>query len=353
MKKSILYILTVSLALPAFITACSQNDILYDVDFNVTLAPENTYYAGDPVTFNFDGEVDNILFFSGESGHEYRFKDRYSIPLDQIESATLHLDVWPRYGKGSLSVWYSSSFTGLNGNDGEADRTTMANMESGGMSGWTSVYTSAADEASLAETGPGLPIPDVDVTEALENFSLAFLWNHDEEEIQSNAQRHYRVNGSLSITAEGIGTVTTDLSDFIMTTVMMNEELDPYLYNAGNGSIRFDTDYDINFQGINPVSGGGPEYPIKGWVVTTPQMLTAVANDKGEVIKNMQNYMESYSYTFAEPGTYTVTFVGRNVNYVGTSEQVKEVTVTILDRPLDGGNDGDGADETDPETPAE
>ena len=158
MKKSILYILTVSLALPAFITACSQNDILYDVDFNVTLAPENTYYAGDPVTFNFDGEVDNILFFSGESGHEYRFKDRYSIPLDQIESATLHLDVWPRYGKGSLSVWYSSSFTGLNGNDGEADRTTMANMESGGMSGWTSVYTSAADEASLAESGPGLPI---------------------------------------------------------------------------------------------------------------------------------------------------------------------------------------------------
>ena len=29
------------------------------------------------------------------------------------------------------------------------------------------------------------------------------------------------------------------------------------------------------------------------------------------------------------------------------------MTVTILNKPLDGGNDGDGADETDPETPAE
>ena len=266
MKKSILYILTVSLALPAFITACSQNDILYDVDFNVTLAPENTYYVGDPVTFNFDGEVDNILFFSGESGHEYRFKDRYSIPLDQIESATLHLDVWPRYGKGSLSVWYSSSFTGLNGNDGEADRTTMANMESGGMSGWTSVYTSAADEASLNEGGPGLPIPDVDVTEALENFSLAFLWNHDEEEIQSNAQRHYRVNGSLSITAEGIGTVTTDLSDFIMTTVMMNEEVDPYYKNAGNA---FKWQYDGRWTPEKYAAGETITYPRATYNATT------------------------------------------------------------------------------------
>lgn len=340
MKKSI-FILAVSLTVPALFSACTQEDILYDVDFNVTLAPENTYYAGDPVTFNFEGEVDNLLFFSGESGHEYRYKDRYSITMDLIKSATLHLEIQPRYGAGTLGVWYSSSFTGLAGNDGEADRATMAQLEEGGMSGWTplTVWDEDNKETSLVTT-----IVDFDITPAIENFSLAFLWDHTDI---TQTQRHYYVNGSISIEAEGFGTITSDLKDLVMTAVMMNDELDPYHKNAGNGSIRFDTDQDITFAGVG---GNVLEYPLKGWVVTTPQQLNAIANDKGTVIKNMQNYMETFSYTFAEPGTYTVTFVGRNVNYVGSSEQVKEVTVTILDRPLDGGN---GAGETDQETPAE
>lgn len=344
MKKSI-FILAVSLTVPALFSACTQEDILYDVDFNVTLAPENTYYAGDPVTFNFEGEVDNLLFFSGESGHEYRYKDRYSITMDLIKSATLHLEIQPRYGTGTLGVWYSSSFTGLAGNDGEADRATMAQLEEGGMSGWTPL-TIWDDENK--ETSTVTRIVEFDITQAIENFALAFLWDHEGVDPATGTQRHYWVNGSISIEAEGFGTINTDLSSLAMTSVMMNEEEeDPYRKNDGNGSIRFDTEQDINFQGCG---ANEKSYALKGWVVTTPQMLNAVSNDTGTVIKNMQNYMETFSYTFAEPGTYTVTFVGRNVNYVGSSEQVKEVTVTILDRPLDGGN---GAGETDQETPAE
>lgn len=346
MKKSILYILAASLTVSTLFSACTQNDILYDVDFNVTLDPENTYYAGDPVTFNFEGEVDNLLFYSGESGHEYRYHDRYSIPLDDIESANLHLEIWPRYGKGSLSVWYSSAFTGLKGNDGEADRAAISQMLADGMTGWTQVYTSAENEQSIEETDSPLTA-DKDVSSALENFSLAFYWDHEDI---TQTQRHYRVNATLTMLTKSFGTISMSLGDMLMTTVMMNEELSPYHQNAGNGSIRFDSAYDINFQGIG---GNQLTYPLKGWVMTTPQQLNAIANDKGEVIKNMQNYMESYSYTFAEPGTYTVTFVGRNANYIGSSELVKEMTVTILNKPLDGGNDGDGADETDPETPAE
>lgn len=348
MKKSILYILAVSLAVPVLFSACTQDDILYDVDFNVTLDQENTYYAGDPVTFNFSGEVDNLLFYSGESGHEYRYRDRYSIDQSLIKSATLHLEIQPRYGAGTLGVWYSSSFTGLAGNDGEADRATMAQLEEGGMSGWTPL-TIWDDENK--ETSTVTRIVEFDITQAVENFALAFLWDHEGVDPAAGTQRHYWVNGSVSIEAEGFGTINTDLSSLLMTSVMMNEEEeDPYRKNDGNGSIRFDTDQDINFQGCGAKE---KSYALKGWVVTTPQMLNAVSNDTGTVIKNMQNYMTSYSYTFEEAGTYTVVFVGRNVNYVGTSELVKEMTVTILNKPLDGGNDGDGADETDPETPAE
>lgn len=342
MKKSILYILTVSLALPAFITACSQNDILYDVDFNVTLAPENTYYAGDPVTFNFEGEVDNLLFYSGESGHEYQYRDRYSIPVSELESATFHLEVTPQYGEGTLDVWYSNSFEGLPGNSAD-DKSAVSQMFENGMQGWQKI--TIWDDTNK-ETSNTLASVDIPVTDAMENFSLAFHWDH---ESPATTQRWYRVDGNISLVAPSYGTITTQLNDLIMTSVMMNDEIeDPYHKNAGNGSIIFnDSSNDIIFRGIG---ANLLTYALDGWVITTPQMLNAVANDKGEVIKNMQNYMESYSYTFAEPGTYTVTFVGRNANYVGSSEQVKELTVTILDRPLDG---GDGAGETDPETPAE
>ena len=317
-----------ALALPVLFSGCTHDDILYDVDYNVTLAPENTYYAGDPVTFNFSGEVDNLLFYSGESGHEYQYRDRYSISMDMVKSATLHLEIQPRYGYGSLQVWYSSSFTGLDGSDGAADRAAMAQLEEGGMSGWTplTIWDDENKETSLITTSV-----DFDITSAKENFSLAFLWNHTDI---TQVQRHYWVNGYISVEADGIGTITTDLSSLLMTTVMMNEEIeDPYYKNKGDGSIVLDGTQDINFQGI---AANKLEYPLKGWVVTTPQALNAVSNDTGTVIKNMQNYMSSYSYTFEEPGTYTVTFVGRNVNYVGISEEIKELTVIIVNRPLDG-----------------
>ena len=37
-------------------TSC-QHDVIYEVDYNVTLDPANTYYAGDPVKFNLTGDV--------------------------------------------------------------------------------------------------------------------------------------------------------------------------------------------------------------------------------------------------------------------------------------------------------
>ena len=55
---------------------CScEHDIATKVDFNVTLDESNVYKVGEPIRFNFTGDVDNILFYSGEAGHEYRNRD--------------------------------------------------------------------------------------------------------------------------------------------------------------------------------------------------------------------------------------------------------------------------------------
>ena len=71
-------------------SACSQK-IVFDVDYNVTLNPENTYVAGEPVRFDITGNVDNLLMYTGEIGSEYRYKDRYEVAIEDVKSATLDL----------------------------------------------------------------------------------------------------------------------------------------------------------------------------------------------------------------------------------------------------------------------
>lgn len=123
------------------------------------------------------------------------------------------------------------------------------------------------------------------------------------------------------------------LGDLAPTILMLNEELDPYHNNKGNGSMRFEpAKADVIMQGIG---GNVLKYTLNGWVLTTPQPLSKVFNDKGVVIKNLQNYLHSYEYTWTEPGTYTVTFVGRNENYAASSEEVIEYTVNIIDKPVE------------------
>ena len=67
MKKTLFYITGMLLM------ASCQHDVIYEADYNVTLDKENTYYVGEPVKFNITGEVDNLLFYSGETGHQYRY----------------------------------------------------------------------------------------------------------------------------------------------------------------------------------------------------------------------------------------------------------------------------------------
>jgi hypothetical protein len=125
------------LMIPVLAASCTQ-DIVEPVDCNITLDPANTYMTGEPVRFLIDGNVDNILFYSGETGAQYRFKDRYSVPVEQVNSAMLNLDYQARYGyKDGLEVYVSNSFAGLKGDDAEADKATVKAMVDGGMQGWT------------------------------------------------------------------------------------------------------------------------------------------------------------------------------------------------------------------------
>lgn len=293
--------------------------ISFEVDYDVKMDKSNTYVVGEPVRFNFSGDVDNIVFYSGENGHQYKYKDRFEVPVSDIENINMTLRYQPRWGQADgLDVYVSGNFEGLSGTDGEADRKIMQRIVDSGFEGWTKLpYNEGAHGEWTSQV--------YDISSYVENFSLAFHWHPLYN--GSLAQRTYWLDGWLNLDFPGAESAIT-LSDMDFVSLMMNPELDPYLHQ-GNGSIIF----------TNPVApiilqGAGAtelSFPIEAWCVCKPMALNKVSADRGVSIKNLQNYMDSFEYVFNEAGTYVVTFVGRNVNVDCFSEQVRQMTVMIHD----------------------
>lgn len=306
----------------AFIAISCSQEVVYEIDYTVSLDPENTYKAGEPVKFNFKGDVDNIVFYSGETGHQYQYRNRYEVDAQAVKSAALNLDYQARYGDaGALEVWVSNSFEGLSGTDAAADKALIKSIVDGGMQGWERLQYD--EGASTIWTSQEYPVDNF-----MSSFSIAFHWCPKD---YTKTQRTYWINGALNLSLEGLDPQSVDFSSLDFVSVMMNDEIeDPYIKNNGNGSIVLNkpTTADIIFQGIG---ANKLPYAIDGWVISKPTALNKVDNDKGQVIKNLQNYLHSFEYTWNEPGTYTVTFAGSNSNYAGSSHKETEITVTIFE----------------------
>ena len=327
--KKIIFLIT-----GVLLMASCQHDVIYEVDYNVTLDPQNTYFAGEPVKFNIDGEVDNLLFYSGETGHQYIYKDRYTVAAGDIESVKLEMTYEPQYGlKGGLRVYYTDTFDGLSGNDQAADRQKLSDM-SADMFGWVEMpWTEGNSKVEVKHT---YDIP----LDMYNNLSLAFYWEPVFKD--NNAQRTYLVSGNFRLSMKGLSDpIPVSLKNLNFTAVMLNQEYEnAYQTDNGKGSIllngtmKFTTSgavADVVFRGFDK----NHTFGSKGWLIgSLPKMdYVNVDPDKGDVIKNLQNYLHSYEYTWEKPGTYKVTFVGRNENYASASQMVKEYTITILPKP--------------------
>lgn len=316
MKMKRLYMFVSALAV---LCGC-QHDVIEEVEFNVTLDEGNTYFAGEGVRFNFTGNMENIVFYSGEAGSEYRYHDRYNVPVESIKAAQLSMSITSQYSAniGVLDCWITDQFDGLWGDDGEADRKIIESLTSSEMEGWTKVgYVDPKNGGTVDLTADILSLSD--------NFCIAFHWHPSKANNQS--QRTYRVNGEIELDVEGLGETKMDFGSLNFTPVMMNEQRDAYIQDKADGEIAlYDANFDIWFRGCNSTKF---DYDLDGWVISRPRPLNKVLNDKGLVVKNVQNYMNSYEYVFEEPGTYKVAFVATNGNYQGSYSVVKEITVHI------------------------
>ena len=135
--KRITY-LAATLALATAAVSCEHEEIYEPLEFSVQLAPTNTYRTGDPVVFNFSGNADFITVWTGDTGHEYKHRNRTKVDIADIESCELEIEISQQYGTlNNLVLFAGNKFAGLNGSDAATDRPVVEAIAANDCADWT------------------------------------------------------------------------------------------------------------------------------------------------------------------------------------------------------------------------
>ena len=135
--KRITY-LAATLALATAAASCEHEEIYEPLEFSVRLAPTNTYRTGDPVVFNFSGNADFITVWTGDTGHEYKHRNRTKVDIADIESCELEIEISQQYGTlNNLDLFAGNKFAGLNGSDAATDRPVVEAIAANDCADWT------------------------------------------------------------------------------------------------------------------------------------------------------------------------------------------------------------------------
>lgn len=331
------YIISLLLLAPLFFTACEHDNIYKPIDFNVLLSESNTYQVGEPVTFNFEGNADYIVFYSGEVGHEYQYRNRTFVDAENILGCEFTIQLNGRSGTRCMTAYVTNTFEGLNGEDEAADKALIESLidENGDLRGWEKIELNDPEKNTVWET------TQLDVSKYADNFCVALHWNPQSIE---TTQRNYWVNANVEVEFEGYDpqVIYSPRLNFIPFSMNDEKEGERYILtkeNGVNGTMRYTGNTGLNTtefvltgsKAYSPDDEKTLPYAIDAWVISTPTALNLIDPDKGVSIKTITEPLNPYTYTFDKPGTYTVTFVATSGNYEGQSSDIKEFTVTIVE----------------------
>lgn len=344
------------------LAACEREDIYAPVEFRVTPDPANTYRVGEPVVFRLEGNADFLTVWNGDTGHEYRYRDRELAPKELFRKAELELKIYQQYGDPGLEIYLTDRFPGLKGRYydrsdpdaeinryAEEDRELLRQAVESGFAGWER-FPFTDNTAARFESWTA------DISNYVENFTFALRIKGPAE---GRTLRTYFVNPRITAEFDRYGTYVRTFSQLKFVpfrTEGLWMEQTPYVASVDadfssflkvnqNGIVKFRgqknpmAGADIAFQGfkegaaVHATGLPGVNYrPVEQWIVLQPIPLNRIDPDTGENIKGFADEVTSYEHVYNEPGTYTVTFIASTGNYEGESRIIRELTVTIVER---------------------
>ena len=330
-------------------TSC-VSEFKNDVDLGVNVATEEgvsfdgqtiTVKAGTPVNFNLSGEADFLTFFSGEVGHEYRYRDRITVDEADIESSELQFSIFPQYGFGSVQLYISDAFEGLYGAGTTSRDLFMQDSVLVESTDWQPLLEKQEYPVNISAKATPFTI---DMTPYLgKRIAIAIYYEGGQEgktqsrfAFQNMQIQNTMTNGQqTSLTASSFGFTALNMlyahPDFLSTGGSGNRRT--YVGNRPYGMATNNTSGVWNVSNWNSFfihsSSTGPL--VHSWLVSNLMVVNSCTPDNGVAVKNITEAVGDWSYTYTEPGTYTATFYAANSNNVTESNKTYEYTVVVTE----------------------
>ncbi len=297
MKKIIAIVI-----LSAALVSCTKRYELASVDdFSVTLE-KNTYKVGEPILFTFNGKPDNIVFWSGEPGRKYEFRERTVV---QGNTIGLSFKSFAQFGpspvdQSTLKLLISTDFNG---------KYDSANVLA---ATWEDITGKAILSSGQDQTSSG----NIDLSEfAAGNKNMALAFRYKTNVVKPDGAQNRWVIRSFDLKS-----VNEQKEETAIATMA----------TAGWSSFNFSgptTKWSIASAQLLTVTN--PLALDDDWVITKQFNPNKTNPDKGETIKNISQNLYEYRRVYTRPGVYKVTLVATNANVKESAAAIKEMEITI------------------------
>ena len=278
------------------VISCSKREEVGAPDFNVTTNAA-TYKVGDTITFNFTGNPQNIVFWSGMPGHVYEYRNRLFTTGNKL---LMKFNTYQQFGvRNNLTVLVSNDFNGV------YDTTNIKKAT------WTDITGRVTLSAGADQVQSGT----VDMSEFTNGNKAATLaFRYITTSLISQNRWVIRTFNADNQAPDGTVTALANMS------------------TAGWKAVSFQNPAAVwSVTSAQLLMAGTATALDDDWVLSKSFNPNAVAPDKGEAIKNITINLNKYVATgvYTTPGTYKVTFEASNASYKNEARTLKEITLTI------------------------
>lgn len=278
--------------------SCTKRDQVGTPVFDVTTS-STTYKVGDTITFNFTGNPQNIVFWSGVPGHVYEYRDRLFTTGNKL---LVKFNTYQQFGiRNNMTVLVSNNFNGT------YDTTNVK----------AATWTDITNRVTLSQGADQVQSGTVDMSEFTDgNKPATVAFRYITTSLQTQNRWVIRTFNADSQTPDGTITPMATMSTAAWKAVSFQNP-------AAVWSI---TSAQLLLQGSATALDDD-------WVLSKSFNPNAAIPDKGEPIKNITVNLSKYvaANVYTKPGTYKVVFEATNASYQNDSLEkvLKEITLTI------------------------
>ena len=332
-----------ALCLTVTFSSCDRDET-ESVDFGVKVQTPDAIYAGQPVTFEFDGNPDYIVFYSGEKNNRYANHNRTTLP--EVDSLGLSYAAKMQYAENYdyqndriLRIMVSDTYDG-SGKINPAEWHDITDPD-------PAVNEEYLESVILTSgTTDYLPYAAVNLSQYKDkDFYLAFRYLAEPHtgvkskgDLRPDNGKAYSYDNRPRIDITELKLVKREpdknlievedmLTEFAFTTNFVSAKVQNNL-TISNYRLMFQPQEYVEADG-KVTTDESQDYDMDVWMVSQKLSAHSVEPDRGTPIKGTNARLGIYQHTYSEPGTYTATFIVTNANKWDSKLMIREVTVEV------------------------